>query len=727
MTTQPQTDTRLRGQPLVLAEVIWITVAVLTLGVFVANVPARYNHLLSEGPVTEVALMRLGLSLHFYAAYFVAFEVASMLVYAVVATVIFWRKSDDWMTVFVALTLLTYGAAVPTPMHALAWSEPGGGWLGLFVQALGSASFLVFFYLFLDGRFIPQWTRLLALIALAWAIAWPFFPAINPYTWPAPLPLVVLVAWYGTGVFAQIYRYRRVSTPEQRLQTKWVVFGITVAVLGDFVAHLPKYILPALAWPGYMTYQVTYLLYLFAHQPFFTLSQMLVPLTILISMARYRLWDIDLIIKRTLVYGLLTAIVVGIYAVVVGALGALFNGRGNFPLSILATGLVAVLFQPLRQRLQRAINRLLYGESDDPAAVLTQLGQRLAATLAPEAVLPTIVETVARALKLPYAAIALKEGDDFVIKASHSNDKVTRARGLGDKVNAHPVTVSPNHLVTFPLIYQSETLGHLLVAPRAPGEPFTPADRRLLEDLAHEAGAAAHAVRLTADLQRSREHLVTAREEERRRLRRDLHDGLGPTLASQALKLEAALDLLTGDPEVGSHPDPEAAHALLLELKAQTQTTVADIRRLVYELRPPALDELGLVSALREHVLHQIGSANGLRVAFEAPAEGLPPLSAAVEVAAYRIALEALTNVVRHAHAHQCTVRLGLANAGGPPPGLSLQLDIADDGVGLPCDAHAGVGLTSMRERAAELGGTCLVEARPEGGMRVVARLPLQI
>ena len=217
---------------------------------------------------------------------------------------------------------------------------------------------------------------------------------------------------------------------------------------------------------------------------------------------------------------------------------------------------------------------------------------------------------------------------------------------------------------------------------------------------------AAHAVRLTADLQRSRERLVTTREEERRRLRRDLHDGLGPRLAAQTLKIGSARFLYPRD--------PAAADALLSELEADMESAISDIRRLVYDLRPPALDELGLVAAIHEAATQY--TTNGLRVNIDAP-ESLPPLPAAVEVAAYRITQEALTNVVRHAEARNCKVRLSL--------GGGLELEIIDDGVGLPEDRRTGVGLTSMRERTAELGGTCVVEPFAAGGTRVLARLPL--
>jgi signal transduction histidine kinase len=329
----------------------------------------------------------------------------------------------------------------------------------------------------------------------------------------------------------------------------------------------------------------------------------------------------------------------------------------------------------------------MYGERDNPYAVLSRLSQRLEATLAPEAVLPTIVETVSQALKLPYAAVALNAEEGFVVMAAYGLPK-------GD-------------LLRLPLVYQGDTLGQLLLAPRAPGELFTPADRRLLDDVSHQAGVAVHAVRLTAALQHSRERLVTAREEERRRLRRNLHDGLGPALASLTMKLDAARNLLTRD--------LASAESLLVDAKAQTQTVITDIRRLVYDLRPPALDDLGLVSALREYVA-PYNTANGLHISFEAP-NSLPDLPAAVEVAVYRITLEALNNVIRHAQAQTCQVRLAISDV--------LLLDIIDDGCGLEADLRAGVGLNSMRERAAELGGSCTIKPAGAVGTQVSVRLPL--
>ncbi|MGH3145095.1 MAG: GAF domain-containing sensor histidine kinase, partial [Rubrobacter sp.] len=307
---------------------------------------------------------------------------------------------------------------------------------------------------------------------------------------------------------------------------------------------------------------------------------------------------------------------------------------------------------------------------------------------------PTVVETVAQALKLPYVAVEV--GKNNVPEIAASTGEPTR----------NPLRM--------PLVYSGETVGSWILVPRAGEERFSPADQRLLEDLAHQIGVAAHAallteeaVRLSADLQRSRERLVSTREEERRRLRRDLHDGLGPQLAAQTLKLGSARSLYPRD--------PAAADRLLSELESDMEVALADIRRVVYDLRPPALDELGLDGAIREAAARY--ETHGPRISFDIPGE-LPPLPAAVEVAAYRIAQEALTNVVRHAGARNCTVRLS-------PRDGALDLEVTDDGVGLPENRTAGVGLSSMRERAAELGGTCVVESIPSGGTRVLARLPL--
>ena len=536
----------------------------------------------------------------------------------------------------------------------------------------------------------PQQNRLVArhrrLIPLIYLVPYVLYAALLLATLPeSPSTLAWLGVWQpferlvdsilmGLALVVLLARYR--SFPRDslsRLQLRWIVFAFSFCgSLAIGLAMIPQLI----GGRWLIDWNLLALLWL----P--------VPLSVAVAVLRYRLFDIDLIINRTLVYGALTLLVGGLYIGVVGIVSRLFNMSDNLPAALLAAGLVAIVFQPLRERLQRAVNRLIYGERDEPYRVLSRLGQRLQATLAPDKMLPTIVETVAQALKLPYAAISLKQGDGSEIAASYG---------------VLPIDVA---LVQVPVTYQGQNIAELLLAPRSGTESFAPADMRLLQDIAHQAGVAAHSVRLTADLQRSRERLVAAREEERRRLRRDLHDGIGPALASLTLTVDAANNLLD--------QNPAAIRPLLADLKEQAQDAIVDIRRLVYGLRPPALDELGLISALREQAAQY--NLNGLCIDIDAP-ENLPPLPAAVEVAAYRITQEALTNVVRHAHAQSCNVRFTVSGA--------LQVEVVDNGKGLGNGFRAGVGLNSMRERAEELGGTCIIESAPSGGARVVACLPL--
>jgi signal transduction histidine kinase len=634
------------------------------------------------------------------------------------------RNPVGW--IFCAVGLLEMVAAFTQvyALHSLLLAPdrlPGGpvaAWLQNWIWTVSFGLLLVFLpLLFPAGRLAsPRWRPLAwlaggAIASLFFAAAFhagpvwnsdPLSDVQNPLgiqgfdTEGAFFPVValsfglLLISMLAAAI-SVVFRLR-LAVGEERQQVKWFAYFAGLLVALFVIQAIVRHILSA----STPTFEVAWgLAWVVAYAG--------LPIATGLAILKYRLYDIDLIINRTLVYGALTAGTVGLYVLLVGYLGALFQAGGNILLSLLATGLVAVLFQPLRDRLQRGVNRLMYGERDDPYAVLARLGQRLEATLAPEAVLPTIVETVAQALRLPYAAIALRPDDGRT-----AEDNRPPSFGDGPAIAAafgQPVS----DLLRLPLAYQNEPIGELLLAPRARGEGFGPADRRLLDQLARQAGAAAHAVCLTDDLQRARERLVTAREEERRRLRRDLHDGLGPALAAQTLKAGSARALF--------RRDPVAADALLGELEAGIAAALADIRRLVHNLRPPALDEQGLVGAIRESAA-QYGAqnANGLRVAVEAP-ERLPPLPAAVEVAAFRIVQESVANVLRHARAHTCDIRLWLDEA--------LRVSVTDDGIGLPKERHAGVGLASMRERAEELGGTCLVEALPGGGTRVLAELPL--
>jgi len=681
----------LRGSRLFIARAIWIVVAALTLSVFIALMPYNWRSIAYDADIIQSATALAPLiSLPTYTAYILALRYAGALAFLLTAGVIFRHKSRDGLAIFMSLTLILMPLGFNLGGYTASWGIYPRPWSELLATAdgllrvLGPFCFLLLLHLFPDGHFALRRLRWAAGVSCTALLAFGLLQSFVDSDRAWPLFALALFIAIVIALAGQIYRYRRVSSPDQRQQTKWVILGL---------GGMPIYLALVLPFGSFIAATGNQAGFILIRLHIEWLVLMLIPLTIGFSILRYRLWDIDILLKRAFVYGTLTVIIASLYITVVGVVGALFDTGNNPIVSIIATGLAAVMFQPVRQRLQRGANRLLYGERDDPVTVLSRLGQRLEATLAPEAVLPTIVETVAQALKSPYAAMALKHADDFEIVAAH---------GQPDRAS-NPIEL--------PLRYQTDIIGQLIVAQRAPGEAFSAADRRLLDDIARQAGLAVHNVRLAADLQRSRERLVTAREEERRRLRRDLHDGLGPTLASQTFRIDAALDLL--------ETDPLAAQTVLIDLKTQMQSTVADIRRLVYELRPPALDELGLVSALREHVMRYGDSSNGLRITVEAPSDGLPPLSAAVEVAAYRIALEAVTNVVRHARAHQCTICFSTDT--------QLRIDIRDDGAGLPPDLRVGVGITSMRERAAELGGTCVIESLAGQGTRASVRLPIGV
>jgi two-component system, NarL family, sensor kinase len=393
---------------------------------------------------------------------------------------------------------------------------------------------------------------------------------------------------------------------------------------------------------------------------------------------RYGLFDSRAVLSRTLLYASLTVVVVLVYLAADALLGRLFDG--DMP-AVASAGLAALAVLPLRDLLQHRVNRLVFGLRDDPAAAVGLLGVRLQAAAAPEEVLPVVVRTVGEALRL--RCVTIEVGEEEMARWGW---EVAGAR------------------LRLDLPFAGESIGWLTVQARDPAEPFGVSERALLQSLARQVSLAARAVALTRDLQASRERLVAAREEERRRLRRDLHDGLGPTMAGIALGIDTVRRAL---PEGGP---PESAD-LLVTLREEAEQAVADIRRIAYNLRPPVLDERGLVEAIREHATR----LGGATVLVPLP---LPPLPAAVEMAAYRIAVEAMTNASRHAPGAAIEVSLSVNGR--------LELQVADAGAGLPPGSRVGIGLRSMRERAAEVGGECVLNQRAPHGTVVRACLPLE-
>lgn len=676
----------------------WLLLALLVTAVVLPGLAAYYAYLVSF--YTD-SFADIGLAPQRYAAYVVLLDTAVFLVHLLLAALIVRRRPHDGMALLTAVTLTANSAVIPiaTFVHVLTHQTlfQAASYLVLYLGLVTSVWML---YLFPDGRFVPRWTKVTAVI---WALL-----ILPPLTlpgsildmsrWPWPVQAGLLLFWCGVGVWAQLDRYEHVADPTQKQQIKWAALGLLAAAAAPFTYTFLLFISPAVDVPHVPnlfqqrlgTELFTALVTVrFVGLTAARLFSLLFPFSFAIAILRYRLWDIDLLLNRTLVYSLLSIFIIGAYVLLVGVAGVIFPLQNNSLLTIAATGLIAILFQPLRARLQARVNVWIYGETEDPMTALAKLGAQLEATAVPAQTLPALLETIAQSLPAPYAAIAMP-----------THTQIIASVGRPTAVTPHP----------FPLFHQTTTIGWLLVTPATAEGRFSPDQERLLQNVARQAGTAVHILKLTTDLQQANEQLRQTEQAERQRLRRDLHDGLGPSLAGLTLKLDAARNYAAAN--------PIAADQLLQEYKTQTGEIIRDIRRIVHDLRPSALDQLGLLSALQEFVAQ---NSNGrTQLALYTPTE-LPPLPAATEVAVYRIVTEAITNSLRHAQAKHCAVRLV---ADGRATDGRLTLEIRDNGLGLPTGYQPGVGLSSMRERADELDGSFTILS-DTGGTVVTAVLPL--
>jgi signal transduction histidine kinase len=484
-------------------------------------------------------------------------------------------------------------------------------------------------------------------------------PAVdNPLGLPAELRAVAEVgalvvvalsaACLVAGLVTVAGRWRH-GGPLVRQQVGWFALGLLVTLLG--IAVLVSGLLAA---------------------PVFALAVAALPVSVGFAVLQHRLYEVDVLVNRALLYALLTSAVVAVYVLVVAGVGAALDARGAGWLPLLATAVVAVGFQPLREALQRGVNRMTYGAWHEPHELVRALNSRLEQAASPDRALADVLAAVRDDLRLESLAVRTPDGD-VLAQDGPAGDADRR----------------------IPLVHAGTEVGTLVVA----GGTRRRRDEEVLAELAGALAPAVQATRLHADLLRSRERLVLAREEERRRLRRDLHDGLGPTLAGLTLKLDAARNRLGDDP-------------LLREMRSDVQATIVDVRRLVDGLRPVSLDELGLVGSLQRLVDRSPPDGPEVRLV----AEDADSPAAAVEVAAYRIVQEALTNVLRHAGARECEVSVQGRNG-------HLVVSVADDGAGT-FRAGDGSGLETMRERAEEVGGSLELVPRPGGGTVVRAVLP---
>ena len=397
-----------------------------------------------------------------------------------------------------------------------------------------------------------------------------------------------------------------------------------------------------------------------------------------IGIVRYGLFDLRAVLSRSIVYGVLAAIVVMLYAAASAVLGEIVEGV--LP-AVVAAAVAAVAVLPLHDRVQRSVDRHIFGLRNDPAAAFALLGARLDAAAAPEDVLPLAVATVADALRLRFVAIDV-EGDELV--------------RWGERV------AGPCAVVDLP--FAGRAIGQLVAQARDPMKGSDVMTEHCSNHSPRSWVSPPTRSRSPTPSAPSRSRVAIVREEERLRLRRDLHDGLGSTLAGLALGIDAARRSLPADA-------PAMTGELMATLRGEAEGAVAEIRRIAYNLRPPILDDLGLCLALRNQ------ADRFARATVSAPFD-LPVLSSDVEVAAYRIATEAMTNAAKHAPEAAVDVRISVT-------GSDLELEISDTGAGLPDDVRLGVGILSMHERARELGGQITVTARQPHGTLVRASLPL--
>jgi signal transduction histidine kinase len=465
-------------------------------------------------------------------------------------------------------------------------------------------------------------------------------------------------------------RYRRsAGDPDRRATMRWLLWAAVV----DLLVMLSIVVLPR-TWSSFGL----------------TVGVALTGVALTIGIVRPHLVDIDRLLGGTVLYGALAVAVLVVDACVLGAASVLLGERlAERDAAVVALLLVTAVYGPLRHRLWLLVRRVVLGRRDDPYGVVATLAEQLERSDSPEQQLLAVARSVAEAFRSPYVAVQVDRAGGESLVASHGR--------------------APADTHVLPITYRGESVGRLVLPRGGARAVLSARDERLLGDVVRQAAFAVRTSHLAGELQRSREQIVAAREEERRRLRRDLHDGLGPSLGGVALRIDTARNLATRD--------PQKADQLLRQAREDVTAALADVRRLVHDLRPPALDDVGLLGAVRQQAERL--RVPGLAVTVDG-GDGLDGLPAAVEVAAYRIASEALTNVARHSGAEHCRVRLAVADG-------ALVVEVADDGAGIDPGTPSGVGLVSLRERAAELGGDCRIECPDGSGTVVRARLPLAL
>lgn len=374
--------TRLNGKSLAIARALWLGLTIIYLVMLIASIPLYWQHLLSDPYELNDSLAQIGLTVNFFVVYVITLNFVVIVALMTMAILIFLRKSDDWMALMVSLMMVAICAVTLPISGVLAEAGPVVALCYHALRALGVGIGLAVLFIFPDGRFMPRWTRYLLALWVLNGLSWLFFPRLAPLAAPADMKtgeqlgvLAFTLIWFGAGLFAQIYRYRRAADSVQRQQTKWVVFGFAMFMVGMFAVSLPILLVPTLRQPG-----PALMTYLLIEIPFVLFCLTLVPLTIMISILRYQLWDIDALIRRTLAYTVLTATLAGLYFISVLLLQALFNwliGRADNLALVGSTLAIAAAFNPLRVRIQGNIDRRFYRHKYDAEMLVMSFGSSL--------------------------------------------------------------------------------------------------------------------------------------------------------------------------------------------------------------------------------------------------------------------------------------------------------------------------------------------------------------
>jgi signal transduction histidine kinase len=502
---------------------------------------------------------------------------------------------------------------------------------------------------------------------------------------------IILTFVLGIASAASLVIRLRHASGDERAQLKWFAYA-SAFLVAAIIANSPLVGVGGNVLPG--------------------IALMMVPAAIGIAMFRYRLYDIDVVINKTIVVAVLAAFVTAVYLAVVVGISRLINtaGEPNVLLSVVATAIVALAFQPLRERARRLADRVVYGKRATPYEVLSEFSERMAGSYSTEDVLPRMARILGEGTGATRTEVWLRVGTQLQLAASWPE---------GAEPAKAPLPASEDELPEFPeadravpVRHQSELLGALTLT-KPPSEPVTPAEEKLLFDLASQAGLMLRNVRLTAELQArlvdlraSRQRLVAAQDQERRRLERDLHDGAQQQLVALAVKQRLVEGLV--------RKDPEMAAQMLGDLQADTTEALENLRDLARGIYPPLLADKGLPAALEGH-------ARKVHLPVTVETDGLGRYPQEVEAAVYFCCLEALQNIAKYADASHVSVNLS-TEAG------QLNFEVIDDGKGFdPESKPQGSGLQGMADRLEALGGMLAVHSEPGTGTTVVGHVPAEV